>query len=82
MFGKNVGILERGIISVVQFLESENALLNGVCGQEIRVAGKPIHDIHLILQVGLLLSEQFYSISGMLIDESLNHKVQIVGLFN
>ena len=82
MFGENVGVLQSSVIGVVELFEGLNAFLNRICGEEVRVACQPIHNIHLVLEIDLGRPQLLDPVGCVLVDEALDHKVEVIGFLN
>lgn len=51
MFGKDIGILQSGIIRIIELLKSKNTLLDWISWKEVCITREPIHHIHLFFEV-------------------------------
>jgi hypothetical protein len=83
VLGENVGILKRHVLCVIEFFESDDALLDGLLGEEVGISGKPVHNIHFVSQVDTITgAENLDSICSMLVDETLDHVVKGVSFLH
>ena len=78
VLGVDVGVLGGGVVRVVELLEGQQALGDGVWREELRVARKPLHFVHFLFESVVRAPNDVYRVYHLLINESLSEAPELI----